>query len=971
AALKEIAKTLGESNWDFNVDPCSRAGAWSDKKPPDETTNDVACDCTPTCGVDIATVCHITSIVLQEKSLNGTLPPQLFKLPFLENFDVTRNYLNGTIPKEWGSTKLRNISLLGNRLTGPIPKELGYISTLFKLVVEINQLSGPLPPELGNLSQLHILHLSSNNFTGELPPRFAELTALQELQLSDNQFTGKIPDFIRNWINLSKLVIQGSGLQGPIPSGISLLEKLSDLRISDLNGPESRVPQLSSTSIKTLILRSCNLTGELPGYLAELTNLQTLDLSFNKLSGIIPDNFSSLEDVEYIYLTGNQLTVAVPGWILDKADNVDLSYNKFPTGSLECQVRSAVNLFASSAVDNAMSYPATSGLVSCLKSQHCPEKRYKLFINCGGSTVKMGENTYNQDTASATAASTFFQSENYWGYISTGHFLDNGVQKDPYIADCIPRRSAISLTYYGFCLGNGTYNVSLHFAEIMFTSNKSYTSLGRRAFNIYVQGILVWEDFNIEIEAGGVGKPVIRNFTANVTNGTLEIRLYWAGKGTNAIPKRGIYGPLISAISVYPDFEIPQKSAIISAGTVVGIVAAIVLVVFLILVILWWRGCLGREDEMAQDLKVLALQIGSFTLRQIKAATNNFDAANKIGEGGFGSVYKGLLLDGTTIAVKQLSSKSKQGNREFVTELGMISALQHPHLVKLYGCCIEGNQLLLVYEYMENNSLARALFGPEEFQLKLDWWTRHKICVGIAKGLAYLHEESRLKIVHRDIKATNVLLDKDLNSKISDFGLAKLDEEDNTHISTKIAGTYGYMAPEYAMHGYLTEKADVYSFGIVALEVVSGRSNTSYQKKEKCFYLLDWARVLKERGNLMDLVDQRLGSHFDEKEVLAMIKVALLCTNATAALRPPMSFVVSMLEGKAAVPVLDSEGAIITEETIEAMRKHFKGDEDQAVDENITKSTLTDGPRTGTASSTSANDLYPINPDTDYWQNRK
>ncbi|KAL3733933.1 hypothetical protein ACJRO7_023309 [Eucalyptus globulus] len=982
-ALREIADALGKRNWDFETDPCNKTSTWSDKKLPDDTTNDVNCSCTSIGGADNTTVCHVTSINTTKRALNGTLPTRLYRLPFLENFDVTRNFLSGTIPKEWGSTKLRNISIRGNRLTGPIPKELGNISTLESLIVEINQLSGPLPPELGNLHRLYRLWLRSNNFSGELPQRFIELTALQDLRLGDNQFTGKIPDFIQNLTNLSRLVIQGSGLRGPIPSGISLLEKLSDLRISDLNGPESRVPQLSSIDIEILILRSCNLAGELPGYLTNLTKLNTLDLSFNKLSGIIPDNFSSLEDVEYIYLTGNQLTGAVPGWILDKADNVDLSYNKFPTGSLECQVRSAVNLFASSAVDNAMSYPATSGLVSCLKSQHCPEKRYKLFINCGGSTVKMGENTYNQDTASATAASSFFQSENYWGYISTGHFLDNGVQKDPYIADNVSvlstddawlyvkaRRSAISLTYYGFCLGNGTYNVSLHFAEIMFTSNKSYTSLGRRAFNIYMQGILVWEDFNIEIEAGGVGKPVIRNFTANVTNGTLEIRLYWAGKGTNAIPKRGIYGPLISAISVYPDFEIPQKSAIISAGTVVGIVAAIVLVVFLILVILWWRGCLGREDEMAQDLKVLALQIGSFTLRQIKAATNNFDAANKIGEGGFGSVYKGLLLDGTAIAVKQLSSKSKQGNREFVTELGMISALQHPHLVKLYGCCIEGNQLLLVYEYMENNSLARALFGPEEFQLKLDWWTRHKICVGIAKGLAYLHEESRLKIVHRDIKATNVLLDKDLNSKISDFGLAKLDEEDNTHISTKIAGTYGYMAPEYAMHGYLTEKADVYSFGIVALEVVSGRSNTSYQKKEKCFYLLDWARVLKERGNLMDLVDQRLGSHFDEKEVLAMIKVALLCTNATAALRPPMSSVVSMLEGKAAVPVLDSEGAIITEETIEAMRKHFKGDEDQAVDENITKSTLTDGPRTGTASSTSANDLYPINLDTDYWQQK-
>ncbi|KAF8035276.1 hypothetical protein BT93_C1333 [Corymbia citriodora subsp. variegata] len=890
--------------------------------------------------------------------------------------DVTRNYLNGTIPKEWGSTKLVNISLFGNRLTGPIPKELGNISTLWKLVVEINQLSGAVPLELGNLSQLHQLHLTSNNFTGELPKTFAKLAALQELRLGDNQFTGNIPDFIQNLTNLEVLVIQGSGLQGPIPSGISLLEKLSDLRISDLDGPESRVPQLRCPNITTLILRSCNLTGELPGYTG-MTTLKTLDLSFNKLSGEIPSSFSNLVEVDYIYLTGNQLTREVPRWILDNAEFVDLSYNNFTFPGSDCQQRD-VNLFASSAVDNVTSYPATSGLVPCLKNQRCTKNRHSLFINCGGNEVTIKGITYSEDI---TTASSFYLSGDKWASSSTGHFLDDGKDSDTYIADNVSvlstddaqlytkaRLSPISLTYYGFCLMNGPYNVRLHFAEIMFTGNESYTSLGRRAFNVYIQGKLVWEDFNIEFEAGGVGKPVIKIFNAIVTDGTLEIRFYWAGKGTYAIPNRGVYGPLISAISVYPGFDPPGS---ISPGTVVGIVAAIVFVVFLILVILRWRGCLGREDKMARDLKGLALQIGSFTLRQIKAATNNFDAANKIGEGGFGSVYKGLLSDGTTIAVKQLSSKSKQGNREFVTEIGMISALQHPHLVKLYGCCVEGDQLLLVYEYLENNSLARALFGPEEFQLKLDWWTRHKICVGIARGLAYLHEESRLKIVHRDIKATNVLLDKDLNPKISDFGLAKLDEEDKTHISTKIAGTYGYMAPEYAMHGYLTDKADIYSFGVVALEVVSGQSNTSSQKNEECFYLLDWAHFLKKRGDLIELVDRRLGSHFDKEEALVLIKVALMCTNATPALRPPMSSVVSMLEGKVAVPLLDSEGAIISEEKIEAMRKHFRGDEHQAVSETITKSMSTEGPWTGTASSASASDLYPTPLDIDYWQKRE
>lgn len=228
----------------------------------------------------------------------------------------------------------------------------------------------------------------------------------------------------------------------------------------------------------------------------------------------------------------------------------------------------------------------------------------------------------------------------------------------------------------------------------------------------------------------------------------------------------------------------------------------------------------------------------------------------------------------------------------------MISALQHPNLVKLYGCCIEGNQLLVIYEYMENNCLARALFGRDDQRLNIDWATRKRICSGIAKGLAYLHEESRLKIVHRDIKCTNVLLDKDLNAKISDFGLAKLDEEENTHISTRIAGTVGYMAPEYAMRGYLTDKADVYSFGVVLLEIVSGKSNTNYRPKEEFVYLLDWAYVLQEQGNLLELVDPRLGTNYSKKEAMRMINVSLLCTNPSPTLRPSMSSVVSMLEGK-------------------------------------------------------------------------
>ncbi|XP_028772702.1 probable leucine-rich repeat receptor-like serine/threonine-protein kinase At3g14840 [Neltuma alba] len=299
----------------------------------------------------------------------------------------------------------------------------------------------------------------------------------------------------------------------------------------------------------------------------------------------------------------------------------------------------------------------------------------------------------------------------------------------------------------------------------------------------------------------------------------------------------------------------------------------------------------------------------------------------------------------------------------------MISALQHPYLVKLYGCCVEGNQLLLIYEFMDNNSLARALFGSKELQLKLDWPTRHKICIGIARGLAFLHEESRLKIVHRDIKATNVLLDKDLNPKISDFGLAKLVEEDNTHISTRIAGTYGYMAPEYAMHGYLTDKADVYSFGIVALEIVSGRVNTIHRAKEEAIYLLDWARLLKEKGELLELVDRRLGSNFDKEEAMVMIQVALLCTNVTPALRPTMSSVVSMLEGKSVVEEIVSESSeVLDEKKLEVMRMLYNQLEDNKMTEIQEQGTSVDEP--WAAASTSASDLYPLHLDSSYWNKR-
>ncbi|XP_027064127.1 probable leucine-rich repeat receptor-like serine/threonine-protein kinase At3g14840 isoform X1 [Coffea arabica] len=961
--LKEIAKTLGKTDWDFSVDPCSGQSNWRNDAALPEFANAVTCDCS----FENNTTCHVSSIVLKSLSLPGTLPAELVKLPYLREFDVSRNCLSGNIPPIWGTMQLVNMSLYGNRISGIIPKELGNISTLVNLTLDFNQLSGPIPPELGNLTRLKKLTLTSNNWSGELPVTLAKLTALTMFRIGDCNLTGSIPNFIENWKSIQNLVIQGSGLSGPIPPGIASLTNLTDLRISDLSGNETAFPLFSNaTNMTRLILRSCNIAGQLPDYLGSLAHLKVLDVSFNKISGQIPRNLDTSNTV-FMYLTGNNIIGSIPDGMLNSRVYRDLSYNNFTPSNSEsssCQATN-LNLFASSWKNNkSITFP-------CLRSFQCQQNWSSLHINCGGGEVKTGDTSYEDDSQPG-GPSKFYQSGTNWGFSSTGHFMDNesltyvlsngsrfsGNDANNLYSEA--RLSPLSLTYYGFCLLNGNYMVKLHFAEIKITNDGTYRSLGRRIFDIHIQGKLIRKDFNIENNTiGGVNEPVVLNIPAVVSDSTLEIRFYWAGKGTTDIPDKGVYGPLISAISVD---HVPSEHGL-SVGAIVGIVLAVLFTVSLVLAILGWKFRMQPSQTTQQDVRGLDQQTGSFTLRQIKYATNNFDSSNIIGKGGFGSVYKGNLSDGTIIAVKQLSSKSTQGNREFLNEIGVISAVQHPNLVKLYGCCVEGDQLLLVYEYMENNSLGRALFGLEEHQLELDWPTRRKICVGIARGLAYLHGESRLKIVHRDIKASNVLLDKELNPKISDFGLARLHEDEDTHISTRVAGTFGYMAPEYAMRGYLTDKADVYSFGVVLLEIVSGKSNAGFKPKEEEEYLnlLDWAHLLKKEMKLMELVDSRLGPDVNENEIMLTIEIALLCTSISPAVRPSMSTVVSMLEGR-----VEDQKSILDGSAWSASVKEISDEQYllSTFDESQPQSTSSDLPFT--ASSTSASDLYPISLETGF-----
>uniref|UniRef100_A0A0E0GII5 non-specific serine/threonine protein kinase n=1 Tax=Oryza nivara TaxID=4536 RepID=A0A0E0GII5_ORYNI len=295
----------------------------------------------------------------------------------------------------------------------------------------------------------------------------------------------------------------------------------------------------------------------------------------------------------------------------------------------------------------------------------------------------------------------------------------------------------------------------------------------------------------------------------------------------------------------------------------------------------------------------LGFSKSTFTYEELLRATDGFSDANLLGQGGFGYVHRGVLPTGKEIAVKQLKVGSGQGEREFQAEVEIISRVHHKHLVSLVGYCISGGKRLLVYEFVPNNTLEFHLHGKG--RPTMEWPTRLKIALGAAKGLAYLHEDCHPKIIHRDIKASNILLDFKFESKVADFGLAKFTSDNNTHVSTRVMGTFGYLAPEYASSGKLTEKSDVFSYGVMLLELITGRRPVDTSQTYMDDSLVDWARPLLmqalENGNYEELVDPRLGKDFNPNEMARMIACAAACVRHSARRRPRMSQVVRALEG--------------------------------------------------------------------------
>ncbi|KAG7617014.1 putative cysteine-rich receptor-like protein kinase 11 RLK-Pelle-DLSV family [Arabidopsis thaliana] len=339
----------------------------------------------------------------------------------------------------------------------------------------------------------------------------------------------------------------------------------------------------------------------------------------------------------------------------------------------------------------------------------------------------------------------------------------------------------------------------------------------------------------------------------------------------------------------------------ISAGVVVAITVPTVIAILILLVlgfVLFRRRKSNQRTKTESESDISTTDSLVYDFKTIEAATNKFSTSNKLGEGGFGAVYKGKLSNGTDVAVKRLSKKSGQGTREFRNEAVLVTKLQHRNLVRLLGFCLEREEQILIYEFVHNKSLDYFLFDPEK-QSQLDWTRRYKIIGGIARGILYLHQDSRLKIIHRDLKASNILLDADMNPKIADFGLATIFGVEQTQGNTnRIAGTYAYMSPEYAMHGQYSMKSDIYSFGVLVLEIISGKKNSGvYQMDETSTAgnLVTYASRLWRNKSPLELVDPTFGRNYQSNEVTRCIHIALLCVQENPEDRPMLSTIILML----------------------------------------------------------------------------
>ncbi|KAG2305710.1 hypothetical protein Bca52824_025458 [Brassica carinata] len=865
---------------------------------------------------------NLTFFSLSHNNVSGeTLPVTLSNCKLLETLNLSRNSLAGKLPGEWGIFRsLRHLSLSHNRFSGEIPPELSLLCpTLEVLDLSGNSLTGQLPESFvscGSLQSLNLgsnklsgeflttvvsklpritsLYLQYNNFSGSVPLSLANCSDLRVLDLSSNEFTGEVPYGLCTPV-LEKLLIANNYLSGTIPVELGGCKSLKtiDLSFNALAGPIPKevwtMPKLSD-----LVMWANNLTGEIPDDICvDGGNLETLILNNNLLSGSIPESISKCTNMIWISLSGIGK--------LEKLAILQLGNNSL-TGNVPSELGNCKSLIWLDLNSNSL----TGNLPAELASQagkvmpgSVSGKQFAFVRNEGGTDCRGAG-----------------------GLVEFEGIRPERLEHFPMVHSCPETRIYTGLAMYTFN-GNGS----------MIYLDLSYNAVSGSIPLSYAIGVLDLSHNNLQgFLPGSLGGLSFLS-DLDVSNNNLTGPIPFGGQLTTFPLKRyannsGLCGlplpPCSSGSRHRPTSSVAHhKKQSIATGMITGLVFSFMCMLMLTIALYRVRKVQKKEKKREKYIESLptsgssswklssvheplSINVATFekplrklTFAHLLEATNGFSADSMIGSGGFGDVYKAKLGDGSVVAIKKLIQVTGQGDREFMAEMETIGKIKHRNLVPLLGYCKIGEERLLVYEYMKHGSLETVLHEKtKRGRIFLDWTARKKIATGAARGLAFLHHSCIPHIIHRDMKSSNVLLDQDFIARVSDFGMARLVSALDTHLSVStLAGTPGYVPPEYYQSFRCTTKGDVYSYGVILLELLSGKKPIDPEEFGEDNNLVGWAKQLYRESRGAEILDPDLITEKScDVELFHYLKIASQCLDDRPFKRPTMIQVMAMFK---------------------------------------------------------------------------
>ncbi|GAA0172796.1 hypothetical protein LIER_26548 [Lithospermum erythrorhizon] len=836
---------------------------------------------------------RMTILNASSNNFSGYLPEDIGNATMLETLDLRMNFFEGSIPKSYKNlVKLKFLGLSGNNLTGRIPGEIGELSALETLVLGYNEFEGNIPNEIGNLSNLKYLDLAignlggrvpasigklqkldtlflyQNSLEGPIPSSIGNLTSVQLLDLSDNMLSGIIPSEIGNLKNLQLLNVMGNNLSGSIPDGIAGLTQLSVLELwsNSLSGP---LPgDLGRNSpLQWLDISSNSFSGPIPESLCEKGNLTKLILFNNGFTGPIPDGLSTCMSLVRVRMQNNLLSGTIPVGFgkLGKLQRLELANNHL-TGQIPSDLASSVSLSFIDVSKNRLQSSLPSSILSIPNLQS--------FLATENNLLGEIPDLF-QDCPSLAMLD-----------LSSNHITGN-IPKS--IASC-----------------QKLVNLKLRSNQLS----------GNIPTGIAMMPTLSVLDISDNTLTGGIpenfgNSPALE--TLNVSFNRLEGPVSENGmlrtiNPNDLIGNTGLCGSVLPPCSQNAAYTTKQKSLHkhIIAGWVIGISTLLTLVIALFgarfVYYRWYAhgSCFKERYEPGKGewpWRLMAFQRLRFTSSDILACVNE---SNKIGMGATGTVYKAeMQWLNTAVAVKKLWRSGTEiemgASEDLVGEVNVLGKLRHRNIVKLLGFLHNNIDAMILYEYMENGSLGEALHGKQAGKLLVDWVSRYNIAIGVAHGLVYLHHDCHPPVIHRDIKPNNILLDSNLKARIADFGLAKMMLKKNETVSM-VAGSYGYIAPEYGYTLKVDEKSDIYSYGVVLMELVTGKQALEPEFRESVD-INEWVRrKIRDGKPLEEALDNNVGitKHVQE-EMILVLRIAILCTAKNPKDRPSMRDVLTML----------------------------------------------------------------------------